>query len=238
MSGHSRWSQIKHKKATTDEKRGQLFGKLAKKITIAAKNDPDPETNIKLKSIIEYSRQFNMPGENIQRAIQRASKKDGVQLETLILEAVGSNNINLLIQAITDNRNRTIAEIRLILANKGFKLVPEGSIKWQFETKGFIELTLPNNINKETLELKLIETGIDNIDFGENIFLYTKPNQLEEVKRRIKELGFETQSSGLGYVNTLPIKIKNEAEKTELINVLSILENHDDVEEVYSNVDF
>src|SRR3989344_7037101 len=162
MSGHSRWSQIKHKKANTDEKRGQLFSKLGKKITIATKNDPDPETNIKLKSVIDYAKQFNMPGENIQRAIQRAAKKDEAQLEILFLEAVGPKNINLLIQAVTDNRNRTIAEIRLILANKNFKLVPEGSIKWQFETKGFIELTLPNNINKEDLELKLIETGIDN----------------------------------------------------------------------------
>ena len=238
MSGHSRWSQIKHKKANTDEKRGQLFSKLGKKITIAAKNDPDPETNLKLKSVIEYAKQFNMPGENIQRAIQRAAKKDEAQLEILFLEAVGPKNINLLIQAVTDNRNRTIAEIRLILANKNFKLVPEGSIKWQFETKGFIELTLPNNINKEDLELKLIETGIDNTAFEENAFLYTKPNQLEEVKRHINELGLEIQSSGLCYINTLPIKIKDETEKTELINVLSILENHDDVEEVYSNVDF
>lgn len=131
MSGHSRWSQIKHQKAVTDKKKGQLFSKTSKLISLAAKKGTNPETNLELKNTIEKARSLNMPNENIQRAINRVSDKS-TQLEELSIESIGPGNIALKIRAITDSRNRTISEIKKILMDHGSKMVPPGSISWMF----------------------------------------------------------------------------------------------------------
>lgn len=129
MSGHSRWSQIKHKKAITDKKKGQLFSKLSKLISIAAKKGPNPDANLELKGLIEKARSVNMPSDNIKRAISKASDKSG-QLEEIFIEAIGPGNIALKIKAITDSRNRTIAEIKKILSDNNSKMVPPGGVAW------------------------------------------------------------------------------------------------------------
>ena len=132
MSGHSKWSQIKHKKGITDKKRGQLFSKLSKLISLAARKGINPETNLELKNAVEHARSFNMPNDNIDRAIKKVSDKSAIQLEELSIEAIGPGNIALRIKAITDSRNRTIAEIKSILADNHSKMVPPGSISWMF----------------------------------------------------------------------------------------------------------
>ena len=133
MSGHSRWSQIKHLKGISDQKKGQIFSKLANKITIAARNGIDPSANYKLQSSIDEARAANMPKGNIERAVKRATEKDAASLNEVTVQAMGPGSVAVAVEAITDNKNRTIADIKNILAKNGFKMVPESSLNWMFD---------------------------------------------------------------------------------------------------------
>ena len=149
MSGHSKWSQIKHKKAITDKKKAQLFSKLSKLISLAARKGTSPETNLELKNAIEQARSFDMPRDNIERAIKKVSDKSTAQLEELSIDAIGPGGIALKIKAITDSRNRTIAEIKTILNENGSKMVPPGSISWMFnQPTNITDPTVKNQIDK------------------------------------------------------------------------------------------
>lgn len=148
MSGHSKWSQIKHKKALTDKKRGQIFSKLARLITLAAKKGTDPKANPGLAQIIDQARAANMPGNNIERAIKKVSDKDQAQLEELTIEALGPSGVALKIRAITDNRNRTMAEIKKILSDNDSKLVQPGSVSWMFGQKVAVDPVAQAKIDK------------------------------------------------------------------------------------------
>ncbi|MDP3696762.1 MAG: YebC/PmpR family DNA-binding transcriptional regulator [Candidatus Taylorbacteria bacterium] len=159
MSGHSRWSQIKHKKGLTDKKRGQLFSKLSKLISLAARKGTNPENNLELKNAVEKARAMNMPNDNIRRAIKKVSDKSGAQLEELSIEAIGPGGIALKIKAITDNRNRTIAEIKNILADNSSKMVQPGSISWMFNQS--VSIT---DAGIQTKIDKLLEVLDDNDD--------------------------------------------------------------------------
>lgn len=168
MSGHSKWSQIKRQKGIIDQKKGQLFSKLSKVISMAARKGADPEMNIELKNAIEKAREANMPKENIERAIKRVADKNAAQLEELTIEAVGPESLALIITAITDNKNRTMGEVKKILLEFGYK---QGSVMWAFtkQGKGFIPQYPIENLNKETknnLE-KLFEKLNDNEDVQE-----------------------------------------------------------------------
>ena len=132
MSGHSKWAQIKRKKEASDQKKGQIFSKLANKITIAAKSGTDPAVNYKLQAAIEEARAANMPKENIERAIKRAAEKEAASLSEILIQAIGPASIAVVVKAVTDNKNRTIAEIKNILNKNGFKMVPENSLTWMF----------------------------------------------------------------------------------------------------------
>ena len=158
MSGHSRWSQIKHKKAITDKKKGQLFSKMSKLISLAARKESNPEINIELRGIIERARQINMPKENIEKAISRISDKSP-RLEELYIEALGPGGVALKIKAVTDNRNRTISEIKKILSDCNSKMVPLGSIGWMFNESISISAV---NINSQLY--KLFDVLDDNDD--------------------------------------------------------------------------
>lgn len=172
MSGHSKWSQIRHKKGLTDRKRGQIFSKLAKMITIAAKDGSDPQTNSKLKTAVEKAKELNLPKENIERAIRRAGEKDKAQLQTLVIEAIGPLNIVILTKVVTDNKNRTIAEIKNVLSGNNFKMVPSGSLLWQFNRAGqdFVPKT-PIGIDEEMkIKLKEVFEKLDEQDDVEEIY--------------------------------------------------------------------
>lgn len=171
MSGHSKWSQIKHKKGVEDQKRGQVFSKFSKLISIAARKGTDPEKNVELKNVVERARSFNMPKENIERAIKRATEKDLAQPEELVIEAVGPESVNIIIAVITDNRNRAIGEVKNILSKHGAKMTQQGAIMWAFEKKGgdFVAkypISIQDQNAKSRLE-KLFEELDDNEDVQE-----------------------------------------------------------------------
>ena len=163
MSGHSKWSQIKHKKGANDKKRGQLFSKLSKLISLAARKGTNPETNMELKNAIEQARSFDVPNDNIERAIKKASDKSAAQLEELSIEAIGPGGVALKIKAITDNRNRTISEIKHILSENNSKIVPPGTISWMFNQRVSI-----NNPETQNQIDKLFEV-LDNNDDLEDV---------------------------------------------------------------------
>ncbi len=169
MSGHSKWSQIKHQKGITDQKKGQVFSKLAKKISIAAREGADPTSNYKLQSVIEEARAMNMPKENIERAIKRASEKDAAAIDEVIIQAVGPNGIAIVIKGLTDNKNRTINELKHILSENAFKMVPENSLNWMFSADWTPHA--PLEINDQPLQQKLekLLEELDNNDDVENI---------------------------------------------------------------------
>ena len=157
MSGHSKWSQIKHKKSLTDQKRGQIFSKLSKAITLAARKGNDPKTNVALANAIEQARSMNMPNENIQRAIKKVSEKGGAQLEEIVVEAIGPGGVALRIEGVTDNKNRTISEIKKVLSNHESKMVQPGSIGWMFGS--------PVQANEQTQQkLNNLFEALDNND--------------------------------------------------------------------------
>lgn len=157
MSGHSRWSQIKHKKSLTDQKRGQLFSKLSKAITLAARKGTDPKTNITLQNAIDQAKNVNMPSDNIERAIKKISDKDSAQLEEITAEAIGPGGVVLRITGVTDNRNRTISEIKKILSDNEAKMVQPGSTGWMFDT--------PIQVNEQVQQkLNNLFKALDNND--------------------------------------------------------------------------
>lgn len=157
MSGHSRWSQIKHKKSFTDQKRGQLFSKLSKAITLAARKGTDPKTNTALANAIEQARSVNMPNDNIERAVKRVSEKGSAQLEEIVVEAIGPGNVALRIKGVTDNKNRTISEIKKTFSEHSAKMVQPGSITWMFNS--------PISANEQTRqELNNLFEALDNND--------------------------------------------------------------------------
>lgn len=171
MSGHSKWSQIKHKKGTADQKKGQLFSKLSKLISIAAKKGADPAVNFELKNAIEKARSFNMPSDNIEKAIKRASDKGAAMLEEIRVEAVGPGSSAFIIEAVTDNRNRTISELKNILKDYNVKLVQPNSILWMFDKKESVfvpktPIVITDQTMKEKIE-KFLEEVLNHEDVKE-----------------------------------------------------------------------
>ena len=177
MSGHSKWSTIKHKKSATDQKRGDVFSKMARVITIAAKGGGDIETNYTLRSAVEKAKNLNMPKDNIERAIKKGTGElAGDQLEELLMEAYGPNGTALLVEVVTDNRNRSTSEIRHILSKNNGKLATGGSVQWLFERQGLIQIDQNAVTDKDEFELQAIDAGAIDIDFeGEKVFVYIDP---------------------------------------------------------------
>lgn len=238
MSGHSKWAQIKHKKAITDAKKSKIFSKLAALISIAAREKGGGASmNPKLRLAVEKARAMNMPMENIERAIKRGT--GGIEsgnLEELLLEAYGPGGKAILISAITDNKNRTLAEIKHILNEYGGKLASSGSVRWMFEEKG--KIILENQKLNEEVELKIIEAGAEDIkvERGEIIIL-TKPEDLELVKQEIIKAKMEISETSLDFIPKTSEKISEE-ERGAYEKLFEALDDQQDVEEIYSNIEF
>lgn len=237
MSGHSKWHSIKHKKAITDAKRAGIFTKLAKDITVAAREGGDPETNFRLRMAIDKAKSANMPKENIARAVEKgtgASKSDS-QIEEIIYEAYGPGQIAMLIKATTDNKNRTLGEIKNILQKNNGKFVEGGSISWQFEKVGSILIEFKNDTGKEDAEMKIIESGAKDYRRGEDDYsVFTYPQDLQRIKE-VLEKYFKINEAGLIFLpkNTVEVdeKIRFSYEK-----LLEALDENEDVSEVYDNI--
>jgi len=232
MSGHSHWATIKHKKGAADARRGKLFSKLSKAITVAAKNGGDPEMNPSLRVAIDQAKKANMPSDNIERAVKRGTGEiQGEALEEFIFEAYGPEKSALIITGITDNKNRALNEIKTILNQHNAKMADEGSVKWQFDNKGIITVKTED---KEKTELRAIDAGAEDIHEQEDSLLeiYTRPEDLNKVKEK---LNLETESTVLGWVAKEEIEVKN---KKSIEKLFEALDDNDDVQEIYTNVSF
>jgi len=241
MSGHSKWANIKTRKEGQDKKKGKNFSKMAKLIEIAARKGGDPETNPSLRLTIEKAKSFNMPNDNIVRAIKKGTgeDKEGGILEELIYEAYGPGGSQLIIEAITDNKNRTLSDVRHLITEHGGRLAESGSVKWNFNQLGAISIEKEKVAakNKEELELSLIDAGAEDIKWREDILeVYTKPENLENLKNVFKNQGLEIDNSGLEWVPKNEIEIRDEATKKQIENLLDALDENDDVKDVYSNI--
>lgn len=236
MSGHSKWSTIKHKKAATDKKKADIFSKLAKAITIAARQGGgDPEMNYTLRGIVEKAKSANMPKDKIEKAITKGTGSgEGEQLEELLLEAYGPRGVAILIKAITNNRNRTTSELKHLLNQKGAKPAGEGSVKWMFEEYSFIKLSRYEIDKKDEFELEVIDLGIEDIKWENGaVILYTKTTNMQGVLKLLNEK-FKNIETGLEWVPKNPIKATEEDQK-KLETLYGALDEHDDVQEIYSN---
>jgi YebC/PmpR family DNA-binding regulatory protein len=241
MSGHSHWSTIKHKKGAADARRGRAFSKMAKLISVAAREGgSDPETNSALRLAIERARSVNFPKENIERAIKQGTGEvEGVELEEVFFEAYGPGGVAIIIEGITDNKNRSLGEVKQVLGQNKSKLAGEGSVRWLFERKGAIVINQESQEsdlkNRESLELKVIEAGAEDIYWHDGFLdVYTKVDSLEVVKKNIEDAGIKIESVSLDWVAKELIDVEEE-EKKSIIKLFEELDENDTVQEIYSN---
>ena len=252
MSGHSHAKTVAATKNANDARKGKIFSKLGRVITIAAKEKGgDVVTNAKLKTAIEKAREFNMPKENIERAVKKGTGElAGEQLEEVSFEALGPGGIALIIEGITDNKNRTLGEVKGILGQYEGKLTGEGAIRWMFEKKGLITVQTNSkpvvesrsetavSTTREELELIVIESGADDFSFKDTLlYIYTKPEMIENTKRALEEKGLKVEESGLQWFAKEEITLdeKNQERAQKLFDTL---DENDAVQDIYSNLKY
>jgi len=238
MSGHSKWHSIKHKKGALDAKRGKLFTKLIKELTVAARTGgSDPNGNARLRKAIADAKAGNMPNDTIDRAVRRGSGEEGgVNYEEITYEGYGPGGVALLIEAMTDNRNRTVAEIRHIFAKNGGNLGESGSVGWLFEKKGYIVVDKAAKPEEELFDIA-IEAGADDLrDDEDNFEIITSPENFEAVHAAIKSAGIEPQVAEVSMVPQNYIKLEG-GNAQQMLRLMEALEDHDDVQKVSANFD-
>ncbi len=238
MSGHSKWATIKHKKGALDAKRGKVFTRLIKEITVAAKaGGGDVDSNPRLRTAVAAAKAENMPADNIKRALQRGTGElPGALYEEITFEGYGPGGVALIVQVTTDNRNRTVSEIRHMFGKNGGNLGETGSVGWMFHKKGYI--VVPKSAVKEDdLMALVLEAGGDDIrDDGENWEVMTEPAAFEAVLNAIKQAKIETTMAEVSLIPQNYIKLEGNA-ANQMIRLLEAIEDHDDVQHVYSNFD-
>jgi len=237
MSGHSHWAGIKHKKQLADLQKGKVFSKLAKEIEIAARSGKNPEMNPKLRMAIEKAKEAKMPSENIEKAIKRGcGELSGEKLEEILFEAYGPGGIAIIIEGISNNKNKALNEIKQILNQNGGKLVSEGAIKWMFERKGCIAIKISNFQNKDELEITAIEAGAEDLYWHDDILdVYTKVEDLEKVKKNLEEKGVKIESCSLDWVPKETIQVE-EKTKESCQKLFEALDENEAIQEIYSNL--
>ncbi|HLI62510.1 MAG TPA: YebC/PmpR family DNA-binding transcriptional regulator [Terriglobales bacterium] len=237
MSGHSKWATIKHKKGALDAKRGKIFTRLIKEITIAAKSGGDPDKNPRLRTAIQAAKAENMPADNIKRAIQRGTGElPGVSYEEITFEGYGPGGVAILVDVSTDNRNRTVSELRHLFTKNGGNMSEAGSVGWMFHKKG--DIIIPKSAAKEEDLMNLVlEAGAEDLkDDGENWEVLTDPSAYETVLEAVKKAGIKPEVAEIAMVPQNYTKLEGQQANT-MIRLLEALEEHDDVEHVYSNFD-
>ena len=227
MAGHSKWATIKRQKGANDAKRGAIFTKIGNQIAIAARSGTDPEMNPSLAMVIEKARAANMPNANIQRAIDRVKDKHAAQLEEIVYEGYGPGGVGLIIETATDNRNRTLPEVKTTLTKNGGRIADAGSVAFQFERKGVIRV---NGSGEETL-MEILEAGADDaIEVEGEFIVYTEAKQLNSIRTKIKHV----IEAGLEYVSKSTVELDEESE-AKLTKLLNALDELDDVVSVSHN---
>jgi YebC/PmpR family DNA-binding regulatory protein len=238
MSGHSKWATIKHKKGALDAKRGKIFTRLIKEITMAAKGGGgDPDSNPRLRGAIAAAKAENMPADNIKRAVQRGTGElPGATYEEITFEGYGPGGVALLVDVTTDNRNRTVSEIRHTFTKGGGNLGEAGSVAWMFHKKGTIVVPKASAKEDDLMNIVLENGGEDLNDDGDNWEVLTPPNAYEPVLEAIKKANMEVVHSAIGMVPQNYVKLEGPA-ASQMIRLLEALEDQDDVQNVYSNFD-
>ncbi|MFC1916375.1 YebC/PmpR family DNA-binding transcriptional regulator [Chloroflexota bacterium] len=239
MSGHSKWASIKHQKGVTDARRGQLFTKLTRELIIAVRNGGNnPESNFRLRLAIQKARDSNMPMDNIERAIKRGSGElEGVILVELVLEGYGPSGTAILVEALTDNRNRTIQDIRNLFSRNGGSLGENGCVAWIFDAKGII-MVKTDSLDTDDLALNAIDAGADDVKVESGyVEIYTKPEELEIVRSALEGKNIAIASAELAKMPKTTIKIDDKA-ALQTLKLLDKLEELDEVQHVSSNADF
>jgi YebC/PmpR family DNA-binding regulatory protein len=237
MSGHSKWATIKHKKGALDAKRGKIFTRLIKEIAMAAKSGGDPDMNPRLRTAILAAKSENMPADNIKRAIQRGTGElPGLTYEEFVLEGYGPGGVALLAEISTDNRNRTVSEIRHVFGKNNGNMAEAGAVSWMFKKKG--DIVIPKSAAKEDDLMNIIlESGGEDLkDEGENWEILTEPSAYEAVLEAVKKSGITPASSGVSMVPDNYIKLEGQ-QAMQMIRLLEALEDSDDVQNVHANFD-
>jgi YebC/PmpR family DNA-binding regulatory protein len=238
MSGHSKWHTIKHKKGAADAKRGKIFTRLIKELTVAARSGGgDPDMNPRLRTIVTEAKANNMPRENIERAIRRGTGEEpGVSYEEITYEGYGPGGVALLIQTLTDNKNRTVGEIRHLLAKYAGNLAAENSVAWMFSRKGQVVVE-KERADEEKLLNAALEAGADDMnDDGSAWEIVSTPDTFESVRDAVKSLGIEPASAEIAMVPQNYVKLQGK-EAQQMLKLMEALDDHDDVQHVWANFD-
>lgn len=238
MSGHSKWAQIKRQKGTADQKRGVLFTKLGNAITLAARErGGNPESNFSLRLAIEKARAANMPKENIERAIKRGiGELEGEKIEEIVYEGFGPSQIAVIIEVLTNNKNRSASTIKHIFTKYGGNLGSPNSVKWMFEKKGVIKIKSQNS-NKEEIELKIIDWGAEDFkEEGEELIIYIRPEELQKIKENLEKNNLVVDNIQIEWLAKEEININQTKEKEKIVNFFTELEDNEEVNNFYSNV--
>ena len=240
MSGHSKWSSIKHKKGAVDAKRGKLFSKLARAIIVAAREGgPDPAGNLALQNAIEKARSYSMPKDNIERAIARGSGtgSDSEAFEQITYEGYGPNGVAIIVEALTDNRNRTASEIRHVFSKHDGNLGTSGAVAWLFERRGII-LVDGDTADEDDVMLAAAEGGADDVvEDGSSFQVTTSPESLTAVREALQQAGISIDSAETTMVPKTTVELGDEAAARKTLRLIDALEELDDVNEVYANFD-
>ena len=240
MSGHSKWSSIKHKKGAADAKRGQLFSKLSKAIIVAAKHGGgDPLNNLALQNAIEKAKSYSMPKDNIDRAIAKGSgtDPDSAAYETVVYEGYGPAGVAVIVESLTDNRNRTAGEVRHIFDKNDGNLGTSGSVTWLFERRGLV-LVSAGGTDEDELTLAAAEGGADDVSLdGSSFQVLSAAEELASVREALASAGFEIESAELTMLPKTTVALEDENEAKKILRLIDQLEENDDVQEVYANFD-
>ena len=240
MSGHSKWSTIKHKKGAADAKRGQLFTKLSKAIIVAAKEGgPDPGGNLSLQNAIEKAKSYSMPKDTIERAIARGAgtDADAAVYETIVYEGYGPDGVAVLVEALTDNRNRTASDVRHTFTKNGGNLGTTGAVAWLFERRGIV-LVDANGVDEDELTLAAAEGGAEDVELDGSVFeVSSAPEDLAAVRQAIEDAGIKVVSAELSMVPKTTVEVAEEPSAKKLIRLIEALEENDDIQGVYANFD-
>jgi YebC/PmpR family DNA-binding regulatory protein len=238
MSGHSKWHSIKYKKAAADAKRGKIFTKIIKELAVAARiGGGDPDANPRLRKAVTDAKAVNMPADNIKRAIQKGTGQlEGVSYEEISYEGYGPGGVAIYVETLTDNKNRTVSELRHIFSKNGGNIGESGCVAWMFSRKGYIVVEQSSTSEEALLDL-ILEAGAEDLkEDGSNYEILTPPENYESVVEALKKSGIETAASNLGYIPQNYVKLEGK-QAQQLLRLMEELEDHDDVQNVWANFD-
>jgi YebC/PmpR family DNA-binding regulatory protein len=240
MSGHSKWATTKHKKAVIDGRRAKLFAKLIKNIEVAARmGGADLDGNPTLYDAVQKGRKSSLPNDNIERAIKRGAGLDGgaVDYQTIMYEGYGPNGVAILIECLTDNKNRAAADVRLAVTRNGGTMADPGSVSYQFSRKGVIVVERNETTNEDSILEAVLEVGVDDIqDRGEQFIITTDPSSMVSVRSALQSSGIDYESADVEFISSMPVQVDVDTAR-KVIALIDALEDSDEVQNVYSNFD-